>query len=182
MKRSAPTIQAGSMADIAFLLLIFFLVTTTLSNDKGIVRGLPQPCPPGSDCNVKVEEQNLFEIAINEAGELSLNDVKATYDTIESSLITFIDNNGDGSCDYCSGTQDKDLSDTPLKASISIKLHPNASYKHYITVQNEITSAYLSLRKKYIAKKFNKTEDKLTEAELQFAKEAYPFRIVENEL
>ena len=60
-----PEVNAGSMADIAFLLLIFFLVTATISSDEGINRMLPEECPPGMDCSSIKPERNILRIDIN---------------------------------------------------------------------------------------------------------------------
>ncbi len=60
--RSPQEVNAGSMADIAFLLLIFFLVTTSIENDAGINRSMP---PDITDNTVDIKERNLFEISIN---------------------------------------------------------------------------------------------------------------------
>ncbi|MEM6685674.1 MAG: biopolymer transporter ExbD, partial [Bacteroidota bacterium] len=59
-------INAGSMADIAFLLLIFFLVTTTFTEDEGISGVIPKPCPEGVDCNSEFKRKNVFTIQLNQ--------------------------------------------------------------------------------------------------------------------
>jgi len=65
MARSSPEINAGSMADIAFLLLIFFLVTTTMDVDKGLTRMLPPPLDPNVPPPPPIKERNVFPVLIN---------------------------------------------------------------------------------------------------------------------
>ena len=68
-RAGAPEVNAGSMADIAFLLLIFFLVTTTIETDAGLDRMLPPMEPPETD--VVIKEKNIFQVNINKNGQLS---------------------------------------------------------------------------------------------------------------
>ena len=72
MARPVNEINAGSMADIAFLLLIFFLVTTTMDIDTGITRKLPPP-PPEEMEDIKVKERNIFKVLVNKNDRLLLN-------------------------------------------------------------------------------------------------------------
>src|SRR5210317_143709 len=81
-RKGAPEVNAGSMADIAFLLLIFFLVTTTIETDAGLDRMLPPIEPP--DENVIIKQKNIFTVNINKNGQLlveeeltNLNDLRA---------------------------------------------------------------------------------------------------------
>ncbi|WP_370104638.1 ExbD/TolR family protein, partial [Winogradskyella sp.] len=69
-RRHSATVNAGSMADIAFLLLIFFLVTTTISADKGILRQLPSDCPNIEECIKDINERNLLRIELNHKQEI----------------------------------------------------------------------------------------------------------------
>ena len=69
-RREIPEINAGSMADIAFLLLIFFLVTTTMDTDKGLIRKLPPPIDEPVDEQDKVKQRNIFEILVNANDQL----------------------------------------------------------------------------------------------------------------
>lgn len=177
--RSSPEVNTGSMADIAFLLLIFFLVSTTIQKDKGITRILPQKCPPNQPCNIKIKERNVLLIAANERGELFVNKEVIAIDALQEVLIKFIDNNGDGICDYCNGEQNIKLSENPNVAAISIDVQATAPYKYFISIQDEITKSYEVLRTLYAKEKFNKTPEELTEAELKEVKDAYPFRISE---
>ena len=81
-RRHSATVNAGSMADIAFLLLIFFLVTTTISADKGILRQLPRICETG-DCTKDISERNLLRIALNDKQEIMVNEEIVNLEAIE---------------------------------------------------------------------------------------------------
>ena len=143
-KRSAPEVNAGSMADIAFLLLIFFLVTTTIPKDSGITRKLP-PIEE-NDEDVIIKEKNIFTVLLNGKDQLLVEDELMKIDDLRDAAVTFLDNGGDGSCSYCKGAKDKKSSDNPDKAIISLKNDRQTSYAAYITVQNELVAAYNELR------------------------------------
>ena len=167
------------MADIAFLLLIFFLVTTTITTDQGINRKLPEPCPTGTDCNADINQRNILRIAINRQNQLMVNDLYLDVESLKVVLKEFIDNNGDSSCNYCFGNRLPFSSDNPQEAAISIETQRNSTYNAFIAVQDELTAAYFELRAAYAKKRFNKALNELTAQELKMVKEAYPFRISE---
>lgn len=151
-KRALPEINAGSMADIAFLLLIFFLVTTTMSNDLGILKRLPERITDHTPVNIK--QRNIFEIAINHNDKLMVEDSREIdFKNLKQQLIDFIDNgagfdtNGNP-CDWCDGKKDQTSSEHPAKAVIALASGRNTSYGAYLTVQNEINAAYNELRNK----------------------------------
>ncbi|MGE5944006.1 MAG: ExbD/TolR family protein [Flavobacteriales bacterium] len=145
-KRAAPEVNAGSMADIAFLLLIFFLVTTTIPKDSGISRKLP----PIDDSETKppvIKQKNIFTVALNGKDELLVEDERMDIEDLRTAAIEFLDNNGDGTCNFCKGKRDPDSSDNPTdKAVISLKNERETSYAAYISVQNELVAAYNELR------------------------------------
>ncbi|MBT8271382.1 MAG: biopolymer transporter ExbD [Flavobacteriaceae bacterium] len=143
-KRSAPEVNAGSMADIAFLLLIFFLVTTTIEKDSGINRKLPPM--EESDEDVIIKQKNIFTVLLNGRDQLLVEDDLMEVKNLRAAAVEFLDNNGDGSCDYCRGKKDPSSSDNPDKAIISLKNERETSYAAYITVQNELVAAYNVLR------------------------------------
>ena len=143
-KRAAPEVNAGSMADIAFLLLIFFLVTTTIEKDSGINRKLP-PIEE-SDEDVIIKQKNIFTVLLNGKDQLLVEDELMEVKNIRAAAIEFLDNGGDRSCDYCQGKKDPSSSDNPDKAIISLKNERETSYAAYITVQNELVAAYNTLR------------------------------------
>ena len=143
-KRSAPEVNAGSMADIAFLLLIFFLVTTTIPKDSGITRKLP-PIEE-NDEDVIIKEKNIFTVLLNGKDQLLVEDELMEIKDLRKAAVKFLDNGGDGSCSYCQGAKDPKSSDNPDKAIISLKNDRQTSYAAYITVQNELVAAYNQLR------------------------------------
>jgi biopolymer transport protein ExbD len=149
-RRSAPEVNAGSMADIAFLLLIFFLVTTTLEKDNGIARQLP-PIDKSEIEPPKIKKKNLFIVLVNKNDELLVNDNPMQLKDIRKSAIEFLDNGGALSnspeyCNYCKGKRSESSSDNPDKAVISVQSDRLTSYKMYISVQNELVAAYNFLR------------------------------------
>lgn len=149
-KRSAPEVNAGSMADIAFLLLIFFLVTTTIEKDKGILRSLP-PIEPPNDDEVIIKQKNLFIVLIGRNDDLLVEEERMQLKDLRKAAIEFLDNGGDvdnegNPCDYCQGKKDPTSSDHPDKAIISLKHDRETSYGKYIEVQNELVAAYNFLR------------------------------------
>lgn len=180
-KFSMPEINTGSMADISFLLLIFFLVTAVIPNDQGFNRLLPEECPPGQDCNAIIKEHNLLLVRLNEAGEIMVNEAVISLEELKDITIEFIDNNREQTCSYCQGAGLDTLSDHPTKAVISPQTHPLSKYERFIEVQDELTKAYYFLRRRYIKTVLNKDETSLTKEEMKEVKSAYPFILSEAE-
>lgn len=148
-REEAPKVNAGSMADIAFLLLIFFLVTTSIETDAGLDRMLPRETtdsvPP------PIPKRNIFAILINGNDELLVDDELTELKDLKELTIAFLDNGGvtkntSNYCNYCQGKHDVDSSDNPDKAIVSLMSNRETSYGTYITVQNELVAAYNSLR------------------------------------
>lgn len=155
-KRSAPPeVNAGSMADIAFLLLIFFLVTTTIETDQGINRKLPPIDKTESD--VVIKEKNILQVLVNKNNQLLVKDEVVELKDLRSKAIDFLDNGGDGICAYCKGSKNPESSDNPTKAIISLQNDAETSYGTYIAVQNELVAAYYELRDRECKKKYGVT-------------------------
>ena len=198
-RRSTPEVNAGSMADIAFLLLIFFLVTTTIEKDKGIARQLPPPIQ--IETEVMVKEKNLFEIIVNAENKLLVENQEVPIHSLRQITIDFIDNGGipmgkEGYCDFCEGNRDVLSSDNPQKAVISISPDRLTRYETYINVQNEISSAYQFLRNRESQHLFNsdftsvdraikegrfKGDLTKVKAQLKIVRDKYPMLISEAE-
>lgn len=200
-KAEAPGVSAGSMADIAFLLLIFFLVTTVIETDAGLDRMLPRI----DDEKIIVDryERNILSVFVNAKGELLINNSLTAVTELREITVDFIDNGGTikgekGYCDYCAGKHELQSSDNPITAIISLTSNRETSYGDYITVQNELVGAYNQLRNKASMRLFS---IKFTDMEKQYAnpetsmivkmelkdrivkiQELYPFHVIEAEI
>lgn len=154
-KRSAPEVNAGSMADIAFLLLIFFLVTTTIETDSGLNRKLP-PIEEIEDPPI-IKQKNIFTVVVNKNNQLLAEEELTDISDLRALAVEFLDNGGgvgEEACDYCQGDRDPSSSDNPDKAIISLKNDRETSYKVYIAVQNELVAAYNELRDREFSRLF----------------------------
>lgn len=196
-KRKVPEVNAGSMADIAFLLLIFFLVTTTIDKDKGIARFLPDTNPDPQQIHMR----NILPILINAEGDFFIDDRIVPIEEISEIAFDFIDNGGASTdnefyCNYCQGSHDPKSSDSPKKAVIAIEAHRKSPYNSYILLQDELAKAYNTLRNRESQRLFGydyttvykeyqegryKGNIKKVKAELDQIKELYPLLITDAE-
>mgnify|MGYP000014675915 CR=1 FL=1 len=163
-RRETPEINAGSMADIAFLLLIFFLVTTTMNVDSGISKKLSEKPPPDYKPPI-IKEKNIFEVNINRNNELLVEGERMEIKDLREAAMKFIDNGGgigkpgeDGTpgtpCDYCQGERSESSSDHPNKAIISVQSDRGTEYGTYVAVQNELLRAYTDLRNRLAKERY----------------------------
>ncbi len=130
-KKTAPEINAGSMADIAFLLLIFFLVTTTIDSDKGITVKLP-PWSEEPPDPTKLATRNVFSVLVNANDQLLVRDEPADLNSLRERAKEFIMN-----------PQGRDdLAASPNQAIISLKNDRGTTYEVYLEVYNELKAAY----------------------------------------
>ncbi len=135
-KRGGASINSSSMADIAFLLLIFFLVTTTIANDKGLTLQLPPNPEDIEQQDIKIPERNIFKILINSSDKLLVeNEPMEDAREIRALVKKFVMNNG----------VDPEMSDNPEKAIVSIKTNRGTSYEKFIDVYNEVQGAYYDM-------------------------------------
>ncbi|MBU3010836.1 biopolymer transporter ExbD [Polaribacter vadi] len=173
-RRENPEINAGSMADIAFLLLIFFLVTTTMNVDSGVSKKLSEK-PPADYVPPVIKEKNIFEVNINRNNELLVEGERMEIKDIKDAAVKFIDNGGGigkpsengtpgKACDYCQGDRSDDSSDHPNKAIISVQSDRGTGYGTYIEVQNELLRAYSELRNRLSKQRYGITFDELEES------------------
>ena len=201
-RRENSEINAGSMADIAFLLLIFFLVTTTMDVDSGIARKLPEKSEDTPQVTIK--QKNVLDITVNRNNQILIEGTDFVEVTdIRRIAMDFIDNGGgesaakpDGTpgkpCDYCQGAKDPASSDHPSKAIISLQSDRGTTYGVYISIQNEIEAAYNELRNRLALEKYKRSYsdllkdyndnggDKLKER-IDLLKDSYPQIITEPE-
>ncbi|KGL58959.1 ExbD/TolR family protein [Polaribacter sp. Hel1_85] len=172
-RRENPEINAGSMADIAFLLLIFFLVTTTMNVDSGVSKKLSEK-PPADYVPPVIKEKNIFEVNINRNNELLVEGERMEIKNLKEAAIAFIDNGGGegkvengvatGPCNYCKGERSESSSDHPNKAIISVQSDRLTEYGTYLTVQDQLLRAYSELRNRLSLEKYQTPFSELEEA------------------
>lgn len=187
-KRGAQEINAGAMADIAFLLLIFFLVTTTMDVDRGITRKLPPPVPEDQDPQ-EVKDRNVFVVLVNSADRLLVGSKKSGKKELDISQLRDEAKNflriHPNNPDYPEVKEEKIKGLGTVNTSkgvISMQNDRGTSYDMYIQVQNELAAAVRELRDemamKHFGKKFNELED---EVAIQAIQKAIPVAISEAE-
>ena len=169
-RRKLPEINASSMADIAFLLLIFFLVTTTMDIDKGIMVLLP-PFSEEPPPETKQNRRNVLDILVNNKDMLLVKGKPIGVGELKSLTKKHVNNNG----------TDPEYSDSPDDAVVSLKNDRGTSYEMYISVQNELKAAYNELRDEYAQQKFGVQYIDLNEDQQKQVRAAYPLRISEAE-
>ena len=148
-RRPGNQINAGSMADIAFLLLIFFLVTTTIEMDKGILVKLPPW--DSTDVITSVADNNVLTVKLNAANQLMVEKQPAKIETLRGLTKIFIMNPAGR----------KDMPDSPKKAVVSIQNDRGTAYSTYLEAYNEIRAAYNELWDEAAQKKFKRSYDLL---------------------
>jgi len=136
MARNTPEIPNASMADIAFLLLTFFLVTTTMPNDKGLSMQLPPPPEAQPPEDVKIQERNMFKIQVNSSDALLVEgDPMSDVSGLKEMIKKFILNNG----------VDPKSSDSPDKAIVSFKTDRGTTHKRFVEILDIIQASYYDI-------------------------------------
>ena len=169
-KRELQEINAGSMADIAFLLLIFFLVTTTMESNYGVSRKLPPIQNEEIIQDVPLKQKNVLEIVINGQDKMLIENESKDVKDVKDITIKFLTNNG----------KDPKSSDNPQKAVVQIKHTRQTTYKEYISIYNELLSAYTVVRNQYAKQKYGKLYDDLDKEDQKVVKKFYPQQIAES--
>ena len=191
-KRQIQEINAGSMADIAFLLLIFFLVATTMNTDTGLVRMLP-PMPPEDQPQdeIKVKERNLFLVFINGRGDIMAGaagkqeplDLRQLKDKTKE----FITNPMNDENLPEKQNKEIELADgskwvyPESQGVVSLQTTRDTGYQSYIMVQNELTRAFNEVRDEVALRKFGAKFLDLNEEQRNAVSKAVPLKISEAE-
>ena len=187
-KRKIQEINAGSMADISFLLLIFFLVATTMNVDTGLMRVLP-PMPP-EDQKVedqKVKERNLLLVFVSASGNIMAGDENMDIHGIKDKAKDFILNTYDDENLPEKEDQEFELPDGskwvyPVsKGVVSLQTARDTNYDIYLMVQNELTRAFNEIRDEVAMEKFGVKLIDLPEEERNVITKAIPLAISEAE-
>ncbi|MFZ9701313.1 MAG: ExbD/TolR family protein [Flavobacteriales bacterium] len=167
-RKPLPEINSGSMADIAFLLLIFFLVTTTMDQEFGLPRELPRkieeqiPPPP-------VKERNVLLVYVNRNNDLLVNNEYGDIKSLKESVKTFVANKTnrtdwpekDAPEEF--GSDGHTFVFQKSKGIVALQNDRLTTYKTYITVQDVLTQAFNELRNELAKEKYGKTFDELNQ-------------------
>ena len=191
-KRKVPEVNSSSQADIAFSLLIFFLVATTMNVDTGLARMLP-PMPPEDQKqeDVKVKERNMLLVLVNGAGQImagapgkqTLVDFRQLKDMTKEFVLNPMDD------ENLPEKKEKEI-DLPdggkwvypvSEGVVSLQTTRDTGYQIYIMVQNELTRAFNEIRDEVSMKQFNKKFADLTDEENKALTTAVPLKISEAE-
>jgi biopolymer transport protein ExbD len=182
MARPIQEINAGSMADIAFLLLIFFLVTTTMDVDSGITRKLP-PIQEKQQNDEKIKERNVYVVSINYHNQVAVEGELMPVNKICDGVKEFIKNPNNNP-----NLSEKKEKDIPLlgkmmvsKGVVSLQNDNGTSYSKYIEVQNELVRAFNELRDEFAMKQWGKKYKDLSKEQQDAVKKIYPMTISEAE-
>jgi biopolymer transport protein ExbD len=182
--RETPEVNAGSMADIAFLLIIFFIITATIKSDVGISRKLP-PMPDKEELEdpKEIPARNLFVVLVNSNNQLLVEGELIDITQLTEKAKEFVAN----------PTNNPELSDKKSKeinllgevmvskGIISLQNDRGTSYETYIAVQNELARAYNELRSELAQQKFGKQYEFLNDEQKKAIRSVYPQRISEAE-
>lgn len=173
------------MADIAFLLLIFFLVTTSMSTSTGLARRLPQPLPPDMKApDVDVNKRNIFVVKINSQNQLMVQGELMNVKELRKKAKEFIKNEANDP-----HLPVKEAVNIPLLGVmeitkdhvISLQNDVDTQYQAYIEVQNELVAAYNELRDELSKEKFSKYFAELNAEQQDAIQKAIPQKISEAE-
>lgn len=161
-KRQVPGLNTASTADISFMLLIFFLVTTSMDVDKGLFRLLPSPEPQKTAPQESVvDKSTLMALHVTKDNQLLLNDKPTNVAHLKGEIVRFVHRLGN-------------------RHLISIESDRDADYDLYFQMQNQIMMAYNEIKDEYAQKHFGKVFSALTTAEKEKVRKACPQRITES--
>ena len=183
-KKKVPAMNTSSTADIAFLLLCYFLMTTTMGSQTGLSRRLP----PMPDKNQKVEDQkvnrrNIIQVKINSADRILAGSEPIDVSQLKDKIKEFLTNPAnDPNLPEKESQNIEGLGDYPVsKGIISLQNDRGTSYQAYIAVQNELVKAVNEIREDFSRKNYGKSFVLLTEDEQAIVKKAIPQFISEAE-
>jgi biopolymer transport protein ExbD len=183
MSKKMPEIPSASLADIAFMLLIFFLVTTTMDVDSGLRRKLPQWAPDQEQNDAEVNERNVFVVLVNKNNDLLVEGDYEQLDNLRDRAKEFMANPMDKD-----NLPEKEVIDVPYfgptkvtKGVISLRNDLDTKYGTYIAVQNELVAAINELREELAKSKFGKSYVDLDSEKQDAIRKIYPSRISEAE-
>ena len=186
MAKKIPQINASSMADISFLLLIFFLVTTSMDVNQGLARRLPAPIPPDQKIeDTDINKRNLFVVKINWENKLLVQGQELDVRQLRAKAKEFVANINDDPNMPKLFEEDFGEPFGTLKYTkehvISVQNDAETQYQAYLEVQNELVAAYNELREECAQKYFHTAYAELDEEWQKKIQKIYPQKISEAE-
>lgn len=160
-QRETPGLNTTSTADISFMLLIFFLVTTSMDVDKGLLRQLPSPEPQKKEQQTVVDKANLMELRLTDGDTLLVNGKPMKVSQLKEETIRFVHRLG-------------------KKHLISIESERDADYNLYFQMQNQLMEAYSQLRNETAQKKYHRDYALLNNDQKEQVRNICPQRITES--
>jgi len=183
IRRDIPELNTTSTADISFMLLIFFLVTSSMDTDKGLPRQLP-PAPNDTEIQETiVKERNVLVVSISETNKLTVGNEQVTPEQLTEHVARFVANEAnDPSLPEMSTRQLHLLGTRPVsdRHIINIQAHRNASYDTYFLMQNAIVAGYQQIRNKLANSSFGHSYNQCSQEERDVINLVYPQRISED--
>ncbi len=181
-KRRVPLLNTTATADISFMLLIFFLVTSSMDTDKGLLRQLPPPEESKTEIEMKIKERNALEIELNGQNEIVCQGEKLSEEALLERIKVFVANK-----DNDPALPEKSVREVNFfgRCEVSdrhvliLKVSRESCYDHYFHLQNTIARAYAQLRNELARKKFHKAFAACTQDEKEAIGMVYPQRISE---
>ena len=182
-KRKTPDVNASSQADIAFLLLIFFLVATTMNTDAGINRTLPPWSEDVVEQERDINERNLLQVRVNQYDQiLAAGKEVQIFQLKDIAKDFFLNRNNDPDLPVREVKEIELIGSYPVSQGvISLQNDRGTSYEMYIMVQNELTRAVNEIRDQISIERFGATFNELDEARRKAVQEAQPTAISEAE-
>ncbi len=183
-KKNVEGVNASSSADIAFLLLIFWLTTTTMNSDKGLQRRLP-PMPDENQQqeDAKVNRRNIIQVKINAADRIIAGGQIMEISEIKDKIVEFVTN--PLNLDNLPEKEMKDIDGfgqyAVSKGVVSLQNDRGTSYNSYLQVQNELVKAFNEIRDDFAMKNYGKKYNALDEDKQKIVREAIPQNISEAE-
>ena len=184
IKRNAEGINASSSADIAFLLLIFWLTTTTMNSDKGLQRRLPpMPYENQQQEDVKVNRRNIIQVKINSNDRIIAGGQIMEISEIKDKIVEFVTN--PMNLETLPEKEMKEIEgfgqSAVSKGVVSLQNDRGTSYNAYLQVQNELVKAFNEIRDDFAVKNYGKKYNALDEDKQKIIREAIPQSISEAE-
>lgn len=159
-------IPMAGMADVAFLLLVFFLVVTTIDVDTGIGMVLPPPLQEDQE-PPPIKDRNMLKVLVNAQGELLVEEEPTPLNQLRAEVKRHVTNNG----------EDPDYAVSPQDAIVSIKTQEQTPYTNYVEVLDEVKMGYREVRNGVARSKFGQPFDQLNDQQKQQIKKQIPLKI-----